>query len=552
MPLEPGPLPVEAWEDPTIEIEQPGLESLAIAEAGELQAIEADLATAALEIPPSQVEELADYLIEPLILPASEINVFAEEPPDADWTDAVVTRLELVEDIPEVYNRIPGEAWEPLPEIYIPPDPNVFTPGPDDEEGAREEAVTPAGPEPEVQLLNLDRAGAADFFAGERWQLIVLGIPTSEVSVTAWHNGELAGTSAYGFTDDTGRFDLSGVMGEEHVGVWIEIWTAGGIVLSPILRFDVLPRSLTELASFLSVSGFTAEEPGVTPPGEPIPPPPGAPEGAIVAPPPGAELGPPAGSLSVSTQGEVVWTTTNVTAAAVLMSINGSPELFFAGGLFGRQAASFALPGNRYEFRLYDWSSGYQGVRLAEAPFELPAVALLLPGARADLSVTREGVVTWSTANIIRAEIWAKIASGAEVFLTEGFSGSKQLFRPEVGRAYEVKLYEAGNALRKAEVTIVTLHVPPDAAPLPPARGTLTASESGLVNWTTENSTDAWIYLVGDRGVEVTWARGLAGTTIVRPDPEAVATPVRLYDWSGLEKGALLAEASIPGGRAGG
>lgn len=91
-----------------------------------------------------------------------------------------------------------------------------------------------------VQLINLIRPSATDFYVGETWTLNVFGPPNQSVSITATHNGIPLGTTPLGTTDSTGFFTLSGSMSVAEIGNWVETVFVGGVAATPTLVFSVL------------------------------------------------------------------------------------------------------------------------------------------------------------------------------------------------------------------------------------------------------------------------------------------------------------------------
>jgi hypothetical protein len=102
-----------------------------------------------------------------------------------------------------------------------------------------------------VEIRNLTRPGATEFYAGEKFEVLVTGSPNQTVACTATQNSSPASTSTYGRTGAEGRFTLSGTMGSQHLGSWREIWRVGKAAAPPInfsvsqppsSRFDRQPR----------------------------------------------------------------------------------------------------------------------------------------------------------------------------------------------------------------------------------------------------------------------------------------------------------------------
>lgn len=91
-----------------------------------------------------------------------------------------------------------------------------------------------------VQLINLVRPTASDFYVGENWVLNVFGAANQAVTISATHNGVPLGTSPLGTTDGSGFLSVSGSMSTAEIGSWVETVFVGGIAATPTLVFDVL------------------------------------------------------------------------------------------------------------------------------------------------------------------------------------------------------------------------------------------------------------------------------------------------------------------------
>jgi hypothetical protein len=75
----------------------------------------------------------------------------------------------------------------------------------------------------DVQLLAPD-----GYRAGGRFTLKVWGAPNQAVEIAAWQNSLSHGRTAYGTTDSSGYFEISGVWAPEHAGRWQEDIYVGG------------------------------------------------------------------------------------------------------------------------------------------------------------------------------------------------------------------------------------------------------------------------------------------------------------------------------------
>jgi len=100
---------------------------------------------------------------------------------------------------------------------------------------------------PTVQLTNLTRGGT-NFIVGDYWRIDVTGPPDQEVKVCATFNGSSLGCTAYGQTDSSGNFQLSGFMDESTIGTWVETWYVGDVQATPVLYFEIYPPPCTGYA----------------------------------------------------------------------------------------------------------------------------------------------------------------------------------------------------------------------------------------------------------------------------------------------------------------
>jgi hypothetical protein len=146
------------------------------------------------------------------------------------------------------YDAVPPETWQPVPQPYQPP---PDAPGwVATEDGELAPGVYPSPPglpprdtpytgPPQVYLINLSRAGAADFRVGETWRVVVFGPHDEQVTVEAWQNQEARGVALMGYTDSLGQWWGEGSLAAEHVGDWVEQWRVGGLPCEPVLHFSV-------------------------------------------------------------------------------------------------------------------------------------------------------------------------------------------------------------------------------------------------------------------------------------------------------------------------
>lgn len=88
-------------------------------------------------------------------------------------------------------------------------------------------ATTPAAVTQTVAMLNNVSRPGQPFQAGDTYQLIISGPPSSAVSGTAQQNSAASSTSSFGSTNSQGQLVITGTYGAGDVGVWSESWTAG-------------------------------------------------------------------------------------------------------------------------------------------------------------------------------------------------------------------------------------------------------------------------------------------------------------------------------------
>jgi len=166
---------------------------------------------------------------------------------DAELAEAEGAALEADNQILAAFDEIPGQAWqdipapfEPPPEtggfveepVFVPPTPIVVPPAP---------VIPPPSPvAPTVVLNNLTRGGAALFWVGDSWELVITGPPVSLVTVTGSHNGVPFGPATFGMTDTSGRWYHFGSMSEYELGSWVEQWYVAGQLCTPVLVFQVV------------------------------------------------------------------------------------------------------------------------------------------------------------------------------------------------------------------------------------------------------------------------------------------------------------------------
>jgi hypothetical protein len=94
----------------------------------------------------------------------------------------------------------------------------------------------------DVQLVAPD-----GYRAGGRFTLKVWGPPNQTVEIAAWQNSLSHGRTAYGTTDSSGYFEISGVWAPEHAGRWQEDIYVGGELVGR-LDFEITAPQQTQPA----------------------------------------------------------------------------------------------------------------------------------------------------------------------------------------------------------------------------------------------------------------------------------------------------------------
>jgi hypothetical protein len=116
-------------------------------------------------------------------------------------------------------------------------------------------AIVPAVAQiPLVSLFNASRPGS-DFQVGDRFEIVIAASPNQPVSVRTSRQGYTDWSPVVGTTDSTGRWSTGGQFEKRDVGSWGEIWTVGGKLVSPVLRFWVKAPCLPNGRTFIIGSG---------------------------------------------------------------------------------------------------------------------------------------------------------------------------------------------------------------------------------------------------------------------------------------------------------
>jgi hypothetical protein len=158
----------------------------------------------------------------------------------------------------------------------------------------------------DVQLLAPD-----GYRTGGRFTMKIWGSPGQTVEIEAWQNGQSHGRSAFGTTDASGYYEISGSWLPEHAGRWQENVYVGGEVVGR-LDFELANPAQTEQPGNVTV---TPELPEANQPPQPGSGTPGTGGGTMT---PGVVPPPPSGGFP--------W----------LLLVGGGLALFLLGGSKGK------------------------------------------------------------------------------------------------------------------------------------------------------------------------------------------------------------------------
>jgi len=115
-------------------------------------------------------------------------------------------------------------------------------------------AIPLAAQNPVVELLNTSRPGA-DFQVGDRFEIVITGLPDQAVSVRTTMQGRTDWGPILGYTDPSAQWSTSGVFGKADFGSWRQVWTVGGKVANPVLSFSVTPPCIPGGQGFINNMG---------------------------------------------------------------------------------------------------------------------------------------------------------------------------------------------------------------------------------------------------------------------------------------------------------
>ena len=269
----------------------------------------------------------------------------------------------------------------------------------------------------------------------------------------------------------------------------------------------------------------------------------------------------------------IAWTTQNVTQARVYLTVNGSELLFVTGLSCAGQAcaAPWISPGTTFTFTLYDYSSGSRGAALGSVAVTAQAGSTG-PGATGSIAAspnpcsvgagasTCSSAIAWTTQNVSQARVYLTV-NGSELLFVTGLSCAGQAcVAPWIspGATFTFTLYDystgsRGATLGSVAVTAQAQSTGPGgagsiaASPNPCAAGAGGAPCSSAITWTTQNVTQARVY-VSVNGGETLFATATAcgGQSCVAPWIQpGVAYVFTLYDYSTGSRGAALGSVGV-------
>jgi hypothetical protein len=118
-------------------------------------------------------------------------------------------------------------------------------------------AVTPAAAQnPLVRILNASHPANKVFQVGDRFEVLITGAPNLPISVRTTMEGRTDWGPIIGATDSTGRWSAKGQFEKRDFGGWEEIWTVGGKLASPVVKFSVSAPCLPGGQRSAAVSGL--------------------------------------------------------------------------------------------------------------------------------------------------------------------------------------------------------------------------------------------------------------------------------------------------------
>jgi hypothetical protein len=114
-------------------------------------------------------------------------------------------------------------------------------------------AVTPAAAQgPAVRMTNVTGPASNDFRIGDRYEIAVSALAQQPVSVRTTRNGRTDWGPVIALTDTNGRWSTTGQFEKGDFGDWSEVWTVGGKLAVPVIRFSVAAPCLSSGLNMIS------------------------------------------------------------------------------------------------------------------------------------------------------------------------------------------------------------------------------------------------------------------------------------------------------------
>ena len=116
-------------------------------------------------------------------------------------------------------------------------------------------AVAAFAQTPTVLLKNATRPDSKDFQVGDRFEIAITAAANQPVSVRTARMAHTDWGPVIGWTDSSGRWSTTGQFQKSDFGSWFEVWTVGGKLANPAVRFDVQAPCWKTGHGSLSMSG---------------------------------------------------------------------------------------------------------------------------------------------------------------------------------------------------------------------------------------------------------------------------------------------------------
>ena len=147
----------------------------------------------------------------------------------------------------------------------------------------------------------------------------------------------------------------------------------------------------------------------------------------------------------------ITWDTGGNGSGDVRVSVNGGPEVSFAGGERGTRSAPWIQPGGSYVFRLYVAGTPLAAVEvrtaagLGAAPNPVPI----------DSSITGSTTISWSTGTAQVGQVWVSANGGPPLLVAQGPDGTVAAPWIQPGSTFQFVLYDGtARALPLSAVTV--------------------------------------------------------------------------------------------------